>query len=70
MKTLKSSKSTGFVKKSCNKSQFLRPNGVEIVPNMSQSFQNFIINVEKQLFDLSKSHKDNLKKIVDPPFYQ
>ena len=33
---------------------------------MSQSFQNIIINDEKHIFDLNKSHKDNLKKVVDP----
>ena len=68
MKTLKSSKSQGFVQKSCNKNQFLWPNGAAIVSNMSQSVQNIVINDEKHIFDLNKSHKDNLKKVVDPHF--
>ena len=42
------------------------PNGAAIVSNMSQSVQNIIINDEKHIFDLNKSHKDNLKKVVDP----
>ena len=52
------------------KDQFLRPNGVENVSSISQSVQNIIINHQKCNFDLSKSHKGNLKSTVDPACYK
>ena len=69
MKTLKIVKIYRFRKRNLAiKNQLLRSNGVENILNMSQSFQNITINDEKQIFDLSKSHNDNLKKVVDPHF--
>ena len=44
------------------KNQFLRPNGVENVSNMSQPVWNIIIDDQKHILDLNKSHKGPLKK--------
>ena len=49
------------------KNQFLRPNGVENVSNMSQSVWNIIIDDQKHILDLRKSHKGRLKKSASPP---
>ena len=47
------------------KNQFLRPNDVENVSNMSQSVWNIMIDDQKHILDLKKSHKGRLKKV--PP---
>ena len=44
------------------KNQFVRPNGVENVSNMSQSVRNIVIDDQKHILDLNKSHKGLLKK--------
>ena len=49
------------------KNQFLRPNGVENVSNMSQSVWNIIIDDQKHILDLRKSHKGRLKKSASTP---
>ena len=51
------------------KNQFLRPNGVENVSNMSQSVWNIIIDDQKHILDLRKSHKGRvaLKKAPQTP---
>ena len=49
------------------KNQFLRPNGVENVSNMSQSVWNIIIDHQKHILDLRKSHKGRLKKSGSNP---
>ena len=49
------------------KNQFLRPNGVENVSNMSQPVWNIIIDDQKHILDLNKSHKGPLKKSASPP---
>ena len=40
--------------------QFLRPNGIENVSNMSQSVWNIIIDDQKHILDLKKSYKGRL----------
>ena len=47
--------------------QFLRPNDVENVSNMSQSVWNIIIDDQKHILDLIKSHKGHLKKSGSKP---
>ena len=49
------------------KDQFLRPNGVKNVSNMSQSVWNIIIDDKKHILDLIKSHKGHLKKSGSTP---
>ena len=69
-KSLRSSKSTGFVVKSCNEKSIFVIHGVENVSSISQSVQNIIINHQQCNFDLNKSHKGNLKNTVDLACYQ
>ena len=70
LKSLKSSKSTGFVEKSCNEKSIFVSHGVENVSSIPQSVQNIIINHQKSNFDLNKSRKGNLKSTVDPACYK
>ena len=67
-KSLKNSKIRQFFSKNqAMKNQFLRPNGVENVSNMSQPVWNIIIDDQKHILDLNKSHNDYLKKMFHPP---
>ena len=52
-----------FSKNQAMKNQFLRPNGVKNVSNMSQSVWNIIIYDQKHILDLRKWCKSRLKKI-------
>ena len=55
-----------FSKNQAMKNQFLRPNGVKIVSKKSQSVWNIIIDDQKHILDLIKSHKGHLKKVAQP----
>ena len=55
-----------FSKNQAVKNQFLRPNGIENASNMSQSVWNIIIDDQKHILDLIKSHKGRLKKSASP----
>ena len=67
-KALKTAKSTIFSKSQAMKNQVLRPNGVENVSNISQPVWNIIIDDQKHILDLNKSHKGPLKKRSSNPF--
>ena len=67
IKTLQTSKSSIFVENHAMKNQFLRPNGVENVSNMSQSVWEIIIHDQKHILYLNKSHKGRLKNSASPP---
>ena len=66
IKTLQTSKSSIFVENHAMKNQFLRPNGVENVSNMSQWVWEIIIHDQKHILYLNKSHKSRLKKRLPP----
>ena len=51
-----------FDGKSGNENQFLRPNSVEDVSNISQSARNIIMNGQKHILDSKKSYKGHLEK--------
>ena len=51
-KSFKTGKIRHFFENQAMKNQFLRPNGVENVSNMSQSVWNIIIDDQKHIFDL------------------
>ena len=55
-----------FLKNQAMKNQFLRPNGVENVSNMSQSVWNIIIDDQKHILDFKKSHTGRLQKAAQP----
>ena len=66
IKALKTSKSAIFSRNQAMKNQFLQPKCVENVSNMSQPIRNIIINDQKHILDLIKSHKSHLKKRCSP----
>ena len=44
------------------KDQVLRPKGVKNVSSVFQSAQNIVINDQKHIFNLNKSHMESVKK--------
>ena len=60
-KALKTTKSEVLSKKLAMENQLLGPNGFENVSNMSQSVRNIIVDDQKHILDLNKSHKGLLK---------
>ena len=60
----KTSKSVLFGGKSANENQFLRPNSVEDVSNISQSARNIIpvMNDQNHILDIKKAYKGHLEK--------
>ena len=62
VKAFKTLKFVLFDGKSGNENQFLRPNSVEDVSNISQSARNTIMNGQKHILDCKKSYKGHLEK--------
>ena len=62
VKAFKTLKFVLFDGKSGNENQFLRPNSVEDVSNISQSARNIIMNGQKHILDCKKSYKGHLEK--------